>query len=288
MLDFFRPGAKLELAAPPAASPGTTLPVSIKLLPARQLVVSAARLEIIGRETYFITTTSSTGRSNTTTTSAAHAIFSRFTVDLPVEGPLTPGDERRWQEAIVMPGDAAPSSRGRLVDVRWTVRASVSLPRRRDLARQSPLQVLGPAPASDEQAATAVSSEFDEAALRLELQQTALMPGAQASGRLRLEVRQSLDLRGIRAELVLVEDASDKGQQRVVAEQRLSGPVSLRPFESNPSYPLSLHLPADAPPTTRAPHSSLSWRVRIALDRRLRGDLAVEREVRVYQPPRQG
>lgn len=108
-----------------------------------------------------------------------------------------------------------------------------------------------------------------------------MLSNGAVSGSFQIQVLHEFQVNGIRVELEKLENANVKYTRDIVARQDLCGPTLLNITDSY-CFTFSLPLPPDAPPTTVTPHSSLSWQVRAILDRKLRKDYCVERDVIIY------
>jgi hypothetical protein len=128
-----------------------------------------------------------------------------------------------------------------------------------------------------------VTRGFEECSLLLTLEQSALAQGEALQGNFRLETVKEFSVRGIIIQLVQVEDVGARDNEEVVARERLAGPVTFSLHETFSSG-FVLALPLHAPPTAHSPHCSLGWRVEAILDRPMRTDFSIGKEVYVYVP----
>ncbi|MBI4337815.1 MAG: sporulation protein [Chloroflexi bacterium] len=277
---LFKPRGRLTLRAPERCLPGESISFEIGLdLQEPEVRVRQVRVELVGEETYYVRETTSGPRGQTrTVVRAKDETFVAQTSAVMDEGLLRPGERTGWQGSLQVPRDATPSSRGKLVNIRWTLRAVADVPGRRDLVQQQAMAVLAPGQGNGGHES---EEGFPEGRLALYLSSTAARPGEVLRGKLRLSVLQELRLRAVRVELVRIEQAGVRDEANVVRSTRLMEGTTLRASEEA-VLDFALDVPPDAPPTTGSPHSALRWVVRGVLDRSLRLDTRVTQEIRVY------
>ena len=275
----------MELIAPSSATQGNELDVELRLTPDEDLRAREVRVDLVRSEVYYEVSSDHVSRNVQQDTADSEVLW-RSEGDPFVERRiLARGVPNRWNASLRVPPDAAPTCKGSLVDLSWKVRAVIDLGRHGDLAEESLLLVLttgllasggGEAPHHR----TRIDSHYQQCLLVLELPGETLTGGT-VEGELQVTGRHAFSVRGIRAELVASEQAGVWTDKRTVSQEDLSGPTSFTDGETR-SYGFSLVVPSAPMPTLAAPNSNLSWYARAVLDRRLRGDLAVENLIQVY------
>ncbi len=282
----FKARADLGIRTDERCLPGVNLPVEVNLHLREELKPRQVRVELSGQETYYVRA-SHTGPKGQQQSSIVRKVATFVTVPrVLVERPsFIPNADERWKVLLLVPVDAPPSCRGKLVDVNWRIRAVLDVPLRPDQVQEVPIQVLTTSPilpVDDKESTPLVTAEkrFEECSLTLGVP---LLPAGHKliQGYLHLQTARGFQVRGIRVELVQLEDAGAKRSEEVVSSEELLNSATFSPYESRP-LKFSLTLPSDAPPTTVSPHSSLRWLVRAVLDRRLHTDFNVAQEVCVY------
>lgn len=262
--------------------PGTSIPVSVNLTPHEEVKPREVRVELVGQEIYYVrqTYTDSKGHVHTRVVRKNNT-FARIARTVAQQPVLFTGAEQRWRTTLAVPPDAPPTSKGKLVNISWTIKAVMDVPMRHDQSEEIPIQILSIPPQSGD--GMTAEKIFDDCVLNLE---APFIAGADETliGALVVQTKQNLKVRGIRVELIQSEDAGARKSEQVISEQQISGAVSLNPYES-PSYKFALAIPAGAPPTAISPHSSLRWFVRATLDRRLRRDFNVQQQLLIYHAP---
>ena len=283
----FQPKGELEVVVPSSGRAGASLPVEVRLRLQEEVEPRQARIELVERETYYErrTETDSRGHSRTRIVKK-EADFSRVSLVLEKEFRPAPGTEHYWSASIAIPSDAPSTCRGKLVDIHWMLKGVLDVPNRRDLVQEVPLQVQGqdtaPAPwGNSGDIPKMVSKSFEECIFLLTVDQAALAQGEALQGHFQLEAAKEFSVRGIAIQWVQVEDAGARDNEEVVARERLAGPVTFSLHETFSSG-FVLALPLQAPPTAHSPHSSLGWPVEAILDRPIRTDFSMGKEVYVY------
>jgi hypothetical protein len=124
---------------------------------------------------------------------------------------------------------------------------------------------------------------YNDIALTLKVPGNAKV-GETLVGQLTLDMKDQVSLRGIRVELVQSEDAGAKQGDTIIVKTSVSESVSYNQGES-PSLQFFLSVPNEAQPTTISSLSSLRWLVRAVLDRPMKKDFFVDKEVYIYNGP---
>jgi hypothetical protein len=192
---------------------------------------------------------------------------------------LLKGSEQHWSTSLQLPPDAPPTCHGKIVDIRWKIKAVLDVQNQRDQSQEMLLQVLRPASQNSNFSSYSGEQSFNDFTANLEIAQAA-SPGETLMGKLTLQMKDKLNVQGIRIELVQVEAAGDRASAEVISKSEVSGSTSLDQGKS-PSFDFSLHIPYEAPPTALSFHSNLRWKVKAVIARRFKSDFNIEREILV-------
>ncbi len=277
----FKAKADLSVSTVSLCLPGDSLPVLLRLTPQDQIRARQIRVELVGEETYYVRQTTHGPKGQTQTHIVKKVdVFSQTELVIADQPALNPGIAQEWKATLSVSIDAPGTCKGKVVDIRWFAKGILDVPGRPDTTHEFPLAVVTPDPAVPTEPSTPEQQRFDECTLSLEATRTA-SAGQNIAGRLRLNTERKFQVRGIRVELLRIEEAGARGDTQIAARQDISGPVSFDPYEG-PSFPFSLAMPSDAPPTSASPHSRLRWQLKVTLDRAMRSDFHVERDIFVY------
>jgi hypothetical protein len=278
---FSKPKAEIDIKADSKGLPGASLPLEIRLSAQEEIKAREVRVELVGEEKYYVREThrDSKGHTQTRIVQRTNAI-AKINKTLVEQPTFMEGAEQRWSLSMQIPSDAPPTCCGKLVNIQWKLKATLDVPKQPDQSQEIPLRVLRQSPQTSNVNVFPTDKVFDSIGVNLEVAPV-VSPGEILIGRLTLQVKDNLNAQGIRVELVQVEDAGARNSNEVIAKADVSGSTSFNQYES-PSFEFSLKIPADAPPTACAPHSSLGWKVKAVIARRMKTDFNVEREVIVY------
>jgi hypothetical protein len=188
---------------------------------------------------------------------------------------------RDWQVDLRMPASPAPTATGAIMTVRWFAEARFSVRRRADPVGTASFRVLSTRDRSLRAPVSAGSGCDLEIALP---DGRDLKPGALVRGTLAVTARTNLRTQGIRVELVREEHVAHKrghSEHDVAENAEVAGAIHLIPGQRR-EFPFELRLPDNAPPTLAFEGSSLEWRVRGIVARRLRSDDSVTADLNVY------
>jgi hypothetical protein len=278
---LIKPKGKLTLRAPDNCLPGQLIPIEIWVSAEEEIKPREVRVELAGEETYYVTETHHGPKGQIQThTVKKNAVFSG-TVKTVAEQPLiSPGTEQKWNITLQIPPDAPCTSRGKLVDIRWTLKAVLDVPNRADLSQEKLLQVFCQPAGIGDTSVLLAEKMFNEVTLLLNAP-TAVAAGATVKGQLTLQIKDKLNIRSIRVELVRLEEAGTNRGDEVIAKTQIESGDSFNQNESR-SFEFSLSIPAGAAPTVNCTHSNLHWKIRAVLDRKMKSDFSVEQELVVY------
>jgi hypothetical protein len=278
---LLKPKGKLTLRAPDNCLPGQLIPMEIWVSAEEEIKPREVRAELAGAETYYVTEThhDAKGRIQTHTVKK-NEIFAAIVQTVAEQPFLSQGTEQKWNVSMQLPADAACTSQGKLVNIRWTLKAVLDVPKRSDLSQEKPLMVFcQPAKIGDTSILLAEKT-FNEVTLLLKAPAVAVV-GDTVKGQLTLQIKDKLNIRSIRVELVRLEEAGTNRGDEVVAKTQIESGDSFNQNESR-SFDFSLSIPAAAPPTVTGKHSSLRWKLKAVLDRKMKSDFSVEQELLVY------
>ena len=103
-------------------------------------------------------------------------------------------------------------------------------------------------------------------------------------GKFTVQVWQDLNVQQIRIELECLEKAGDKTASTIKDQMVLKNQESLQANQVL-EWPIRLHVPKLPAPTTNVHLTQVEWRVKAVLDRSMRMDWDVHREIQVYSVP---
>lgn len=276
----FKPRGKIEVLAPDSSMLGQQVSVSVLVIPEEEIKPKEVRVELVGEETYYETErhydSDSPGHKKTRIVKRNEPFASIVQV-VATQPTLFKGSEQKWSCSPQLPEDSGCTCHGKVVDIRWKLKAVVDVPNRPDLSCEKPLNVLSLPAQQDVVASPPAERSFGAVDLSLKVPASA-RAGSLIKGQLSLRVKEKLSVRSIRVELVRAELAGNMVNQEVVSKAHIIGDTNFNALES-PSYDFSLEIPAGIPPTSIGKESSLRWKVRAVLDFKMRTDFNVEKEI---------
>jgi hypothetical protein len=280
---IFPPKGKISHKAQDNSLPGTILPLEITIIPEEDLQPRQLRAELIGQETYYVHEMRRDSKGHVHQHTAARENTFASIVQTVAEQPaFSKGLEQKWTCSLQLPPDAPPTTRGQLVNIRWTLKAVLDVPKRADMSQERPHFVLCSPPQASEATVTPTEAVLTEVTLSLKAPRVAVA-GNILKGQLALQIKEKFNFRSIRVELVRVEEAGVSKYNEVVSKSQVSGKTACNPNESLP-FDFALEIPAGAQPTVDYGYSHLRWKVRAVIDREMKSDFNVEQGVTVYNP----
>jgi hypothetical protein len=278
---LFKPKGKLVLQAPDNSLPGRPIPIDVQLTAEEEIKPNGVRVELIGEETYYKTEFRRDSKGSTHPhTVEKNEPFASIVQVIAEQPSIAQGVEQKWNCFLQLPADAPCTCRGKIVNIRWILKAVVDVPKRADLSQEKPFHILCLAPQPGGVALLPAEKSFGEVTLSLKAAPS-VVAGSTLKGQLILQIKEKLSIRGIRIELVQAEVAGTRTSDEIIVKAQIAGESTFTQYES-PSFDFSLDIPAEVPPTATCKHSSLRWKVRAVIDRKMKTDFNVEQELLLY------
>ena len=276
VLRLRRPKADLTLEVTEGPIwPGDKVEVRVSLSPQEAFFVREGRVELACVETRYI----SWGEGEPTKhTRVRWQSALPFVTDTKVVEGLYYGGNFNFS----VPDDAQPTIGGQTAVISWRIQAIVDVARARDFRCTRKLNVFSPVP--DPSPAVAAEKEFDQCSVMLSLDSATVCAGENLYGQFNVRVRELLAVEGIRLVLYCSEKALDKekctakGEVFLMAEEELVAGQDLE-------WPIRLHVPKNRLPSASVHDTHVVWWLEGIIDRRMRGDLAVQQGIQVYTAP---
>ena len=256
--------------------PGDRIDIRIFLVPNESYHVRWGRLALVCTEVSYHSTESGYSKSTNE--------LGRWTESFLEDTPISQGIPYRSDHSFLVRRGMWPTAHGEIVDISWQVVASLNIAGAADLHSRQPVVVLS---SSQHPPTKAVADrEYPECDLSFSVSPIYLRTGEVLEGSMQAQMRGDLSIRQVRMELRSTEKAGEKETRTARDEIALHGQASLAAGETY-RWPFRLQVPEMMLPSTRADRSTVRWWVRGIIDRRLRRDLVVERQVQVFTAPRQ-
>ena len=198
---------------------------------------------------------------------------------------------RRWggistDVKFTLPPDALPTLSGTIVQkiqpgIAWAVTAFLDVTKARDMRQSQEFTVVRPPALEDSPPQpTEAVSKHSQCDLALSLSRSRARSGDRIDGSFRAEMLDEVSASEVRVELVRVEKFGNESQDHTVDVVNLEQDETLRPSETR-EWDFQLDVGHVSVPNLKTEKSSVRWLVKGILDRRMRRDLRVEREISV-------
>ena len=279
--DFGRPKADLDVrVSGNTLRPGDEVEARVELMPREDFHVRLGKVELVRVETCVQITRSQYGTHYSTkthdTSLAEETLMENQTVRR-LGGSST-------NVRFALPKDAFPTLNGAVVQkiepgIAWEVRVSLDVARGRDIVESQEFTV-DRIPTPDDASPLPVVEEaaHRQCALILDLSWSRARSGDRIEGSLCAEMLEDVDAAEVRVELVRAEKFGNEAQDHVVDKATFDRDATLRSGQTR-EWRFSLDVGQVSVPSLETEKSSVTWRVKGILDRRMRRDLRVEREI---------
>ena len=281
--EFGRPKADLNIRmSGDTLEPGDALDARVELLPREDFHVRLGKVELVRVETCVQITRSQYGThysKKTHDTVLAEETLMENQIVRRLGGSST-------KVRFALPQDALPTLSGATVQkiqpgIAYEVRASLDVTRARDISRSQAFSVARiPAPHDAPPLPVVEEAAHRQCALALDMSRSQARSGDRIEGSLRAEMLEEVAAVGVRVELVRVEKFGNESQDHVVDKIAFERDAPLLSGETH-EWRFTLDIGRVGAPSLETEKSSVTWLVKGILDRNLRRDLRVEREISV-------
>lgn len=281
--DFGRPKVALNIrVSGNTLRPGDEVEARVELLPREDFHVRLGKAELVRVETCVQITRSQYG---------THYSEKAHDTSLAEETLMENRTVRRMGGSstnvrFVLPEDSLPTLNGAVVQkiepgIAYEVRVSLDVARGRDISESQEFKLGGIPTQDDAPPLPAVEeAEHRQCALVLELSRSQARSGDRIEGSLRADMLDDLEVAGVRVELVRSEKFGNEAQDHVVDKADFDHDSKLQSGQTR-EWRFSLDVGEVDLPSLETENSSVNWLVKGILDRRMRRDLRVEREISV-------
>ena len=294
MFDFLKGGkAKLHVTLDRPMLPyypGEAVHATVTIEGEKELKIQEARVALVCHEEYQYCHTTrerdSDGHYHTEThTSWATDEQVIQQQQLMGQGAIPSAFMQTYEFSAAIPAGAPPTcDGGRIVRVKWMVKATLDRKLAGDVEDKAELLVFVTPPGSMVSPGEfGVSNEPQEAALALALPHKEWVLGETIQGQLLVRPQKAFDATEVRVELVRVEHVPrDRGNEsKEEIKVKLAAKTKLQPGQDL-TFPFSVAIPSPRPVSGNTRNSTITWKLRGVLARFMRGDTLVEEEIFVY------
>ncbi len=260
--------------------PGDRLEAKVTVEGEEDLDIQEGRAELICEETYIY-------RAKNSEVEAKDQLLK---LEQPFLGhtKVVGGSTQTFDLAFKVPSWGPPTYKGRLIHIRWLIKAVLDLKLRQDVREEVEFAVAAPFTGQTREAGRygfSNSPQYCELAFWL--------PGKNFEERDEVEAEALIQIqkgfkgRGVRVELQYIEHVlRGGGNTHKVVEQEieLMGPKEFASGEYL-ELPFTFRLPAYGRPTLRTKNSSVRWALALIMDRQLRKDFRAEEDIYVFTVP---
>jgi hypothetical protein len=261
--------------------PGETINAGIHILSQDRFKVRSGTIELVCTEVYWKMV--SDGKS-TRAQKYKRKLF-RLKEEFLAGTEFSSGMALHERKNLILPVDIPPTISGKTANIGWQLDVKLDVPKMRDIHKKQTLTVLPVAEAipagrsgTTELNKTTSSSDGD---LTLNLDSKYTGAGETIRGSLEAAIRKDISVEGVRVELEVKEKAGVKSSRTIADAVQLEEKTAL----SGGAYQrwrFTLKIPEGTLPGFKISETSVQWRVKGILNKRLKKDFTVDLPVRVY------
>jgi hypothetical protein len=267
--------------------PGDRLEARVTVEGEKDLDIQEGRAELICEETYIYRYTDSDGDSRKSKgKDQLVELKQSFLGQTKVAG----GSVQTFDLAFDIPAWGVPTYGGKIVNVRWLVKAVLDVRLRRDIREEIEFTVAAsPAGQAGGAGQYGASSSPQDCELAFWLPGKEFREGDSVEAKALIQTRERFGVRAVRVELQRIEHVPYRsGNTNKVIEQKIEL-MGAREFGSGEDLelPFTCRLPAAGRPTLRTKNSSVRWVLALIMDRQLRKDFRAEEDIYVFTIPQE-
>lgn len=209
------------------------------------------------------------------------------------EGLLKGNSPRTWTFEWQIPPDVPPSYSGKILQIRWMVKATLDRKLMQDVNASGEFYVRSVPPGMRMRAGEfGMSNSPGDAEMVIALPKEEWTEGETIEGKLIVRPHKEFDVTEVRVELQRVENVPEgEGNTNIAAVEKIRVSPGVK-FQAGAAqeYPFTFRLPQTATPSMRSTHGTVAWVIKGILARRLRSDFEVKEEIAVFsaQPKADG
>jgi hypothetical protein len=196
---------------------------------------------------------------------------------------LPQGSAQNFEFDAQIPASAPPTYPGRIIQVKWLVKATLDRKLSTDINAEAPLVVLVSTTGAPTPGQFGQSNEPGETLLTLELPGIEWVAGETIEGKLLVSPQKNFDATEVRVEVEQTEWVTyDQGNQKVnEVKVKLAGKTKFTAGETL-TFPFQIQIPQPCSPSGSSNNWSVTWKLKGILARFLRKDTAIEEVIKVY------
>jgi len=267
--------------------PGDTLDVRLYLTPQESFHIRSGTVELICTEVYWRRVTTSTGK--TTTTSNRKFRRTLFRAKEKFLGIIDATSGMSLSEAVsfTIPTNVPPTVEGKTASITWGLDAKLDIAKMRDVHTQRIITIkpilMAHAVDDPNQRPPAIIAHDSSGHcdLSLTLYSDTAGAGGTLQGTLEMQVKKEVDVREVRIELEVKEEAGTKSSRTVVDSVPCESGSSFN-YGDFRQWPFRFQIPQAPLPTITTSSTKVRWRVKGVMDRKMKQDFEAEKEIQVY------
>ena len=191
-----------------------------------------------------------------------------------------------------IPGDAAPSYRGDIIEHIYKVKVELERVEGKDPKEEVELQVVQPAPGKElEPGSYGIGKNEHDARLQFELPKLEFVDGEAVTGRLMVEPHVDIEAQSVKLEMCRVETITEgdtpNRKEHVAQTHGIAGITILKSGETT-NYDFTFPVATDGCPSFKHGDAEGSWRLRAIISRPLAINCEVEQKLYLYAAYKQG
>ncbi len=268
--------------------PGDTVNLRLYITPRESFRIRSGTVELTCTEVYWRMVTTTTGKTTTTSNRKFRRKLYKLKESFLGATDLTSGMSLNQSASLTIPANAPPTVSGKTASITWELNAKLDIPKMRDIHEKRSLMVrsIPTAVAVDEKGWTSPSysatDSADQCDLKLSVNTDIISAGQSLRGSLEAQVKEQFDVRKVRVELEVKEKAGNKSSA-VIADSTVldGGPISFHGADFM-QWQFQLKIPDTPLPSVSTSSTSVNWRIKGIMDRRMKQDISVEKGIQVY------
>ncbi|HEY96636.1 MAG TPA: hypothetical protein G4O16_00440 [Dehalococcoidia bacterium] len=262
---------------------GDTIKTRIHMLSQDKLKVRAGSMELACTEEYW----KMVSDGKTTRAQKYKRKLFRLKESFLTSTEFSSGMALNERKSLILPVDIPPTIVGKSANISWQLDVKLDIPKMRDIHKKKTLTVLPIANAipigmeNDIVVSNRILKPSRDGDITLTLDSSQCTAGVTLCGTLETMIKKDISVEGVRVELEVKEKAGVKSSKTIIDKVQLEEKTHFA-VGSYKRWKFSLKIPEGTLPSYKISDTSVQWRVKGIINKRLKKDLQVELPISVY------
>jgi hypothetical protein len=263
--------------------PGDTIKTGIHILSQDKFKVRSGSMDLVCTEEYW----KMVSDGKTTRAQKYKRKLFRLKESFLTNTEFSSGMALNERKSLILPIDIPPTITGKSANISWQLDVKLDIPKMRDIHKKQALTVLPIANAipvggeNDISASNRILKSSRDGDMTLTVDSSQCIAGETLCGTLETMIKKDISVEGVRVELEVKEKAGVKSSKTIADKVQLEEKIHLG-AGSYQRWKFSLGIPEGTLPSCKISETSVQWRVKGIINKRMQKDFLIDLPILVY------